>query len=531
MYKKAGGKLSGVGISDQTIRDKILETQGNVIISASAGTGKTHTIIEKILSENKKNNTYKTYAAITFTRKAAKEIRDRIGRTVDYGFIGTNDNFVLKEVIQPFIRDVYGDSYDKNITPDYSNERVTDNYDELLKVIEDTEQGYICKYMDPKKNFGFELALNILKKSYVARRYLKSKYLRIYVDEYQDCDKDMHDFFVYIGERLKIPLFIVGDPKQSIYEWRGGYPKGFKQLTGDDEFTCFVLKHNFRSNMPIQNYSNIFMDDVRGYYTSCDISDEVQYIDCNGIDCKDVLYIIKSWYKQEKTIAFLVRSNRKGEEYAEYLTKQDIEMRYIPRSPLDDSELESTHVWVARCIATYLLQDGYNEYSFYNEIPMPESYDIKKIRKFLKKIQNNWKVKEDKFFECCRNLYVYLVDSIDEDKFKNEIDKLLETIDDPRYKVTYNQTLYKHVVTTVHSSKGLQYDQVIISSKDYFNFDEFDVQLHYVAVSRAKEKLLVLVTDLKYMNKLSKCIDKTKELLGVNINVNNLINKVSNEKI
>jgi hypothetical protein len=33
------------------------------------------------------------------------------------------------------------------------------------------------------------------------------------------------------------------------------------------------------------------------------------------------------------------------------------------------------------------------------------------------------------------------------------------------------------------------------------------------------------------MNKLSKCIDKTKELLGVNINVNNLINKVSNEKI
>jgi len=219
--------LEKIKISDKLVRDEILEMQGNVVISASAGTGKTHIIIERILRDIEKNNNYKTYAAITFTRKAAKEIKDRIGLSIGNGFIGTNDNFIIQEIIQPFIRDAYGDEYNKKLTPNYSNKRASNSYDELLEIIKCSEEGYICKYSEPKKNFGFELALNILKKSNVSRRYLRSKYLRIYIDEYQDCDKDMHNLFIYLSCILEIPLFIVGDVKQSIYEWRGGYPKVF----------------------------------------------------------------------------------------------------------------------------------------------------------------------------------------------------------------------------------------------------------------------------------------------------------------
>lgn len=46
-----------------------------------------------------KGHTYRTFAAITFTRKVAKEIQNKAGMTKSEGFIGTNDNFVLKEII------------------------------------------------------------------------------------------------------------------------------------------------------------------------------------------------------------------------------------------------------------------------------------------------------------------------------------------------------------------------------------------------------------------------------------------------
>lgn len=286
--------MEKIKISDQSVRDAILETEGNIVISASAGTGKTYITIERILRDIKKNNTYKNYAAITFTRKAAKEIRDRIGLGIGDGFIGTNDNFILQEVIQPFIRDAYGEEYNKKLTPDYSNERATNSYCELLDIIKNSEEGYVCKYENPMKNFGFQLALNILQKSHVAKRYLKSKYFRIYVDEYQDCDRDMHKFFLYLSDILQIPLFIVGDTKQSIYEWRGGYPEGFENLIKDKTIcTSFILKHNFRSNIPIQNYSNIFNDDVRSYYIPCDILDEVKYVQSGIDDTEKILEFIK----------------------------------------------------------------------------------------------------------------------------------------------------------------------------------------------------------------------------------------------
>jgi len=510
------------------VRDEVLEVQSNIVISASAGTGKTYTIIERILRDIQKNNAYKVYAAITFTRKATKEIKTRIGLNIGNGFIGTNDSFVMQEIIQPFIRDAYGEEYNKKLTPDYSNERATDSYNELLEIIKKSEEGYVCKYSDFKKNFGFELALNILKKSYVCRRYMKSKYFRIYVDEYQDCDKDMHKFFTYLSDTLKIPLFIVGDTKQSIYEWRGGYPKGFEDLIKDESnFKSFRLSHNFRSNIQIQNYSNIFMDDVREYYTPCEILNEIQYLKYSNIKEDEVLKLIRSWCNEEKTIALLVKVNSFGEEYANYLKQNNINMTYIPHSPLDNSGLESNHVWVARCIATYLLQKNYSEYDFFDEIPMPESYDFKRLKKLLQNIKNNVSKDNEKYFKkYCREVYEYLVDTIDEERYTKEIEKLLESIRDNKYLSTYNQHLYKHIITTIHSSKGLQYDQVIIISSDYFHYNKFDEQLHYVAVSRPKEKLLILLRDNIYTKKIYECINKGKEI-GLDIDIEDLIVEVS----
>src|SRR5690606_20972280 len=85
-------------------------------------------------------------------------------------------------------------------------------------------------YRNNKKNFIFELALIILDKSRAAREYLQAKYEMIFIDEYQDSDKDMHKLFMYFYEHLNLKLFIVGDEKQAIYHWRGAEEDIFERI-------------------------------------------------------------------------------------------------------------------------------------------------------------------------------------------------------------------------------------------------------------------------------------------------------------
>lgn len=61
---------------DIDIRKQIITSNGNIAVSAGAGTGKTYITLQKIVYEIQVEHTFKTFAAITFTRKAAKELQN-----------------------------------------------------------------------------------------------------------------------------------------------------------------------------------------------------------------------------------------------------------------------------------------------------------------------------------------------------------------------------------------------------------------------------------------------------------------------
>ena len=83
---------------------KIVDTAGNLIVRASAGTGKTHTMVAKIAKEIDENRDHRVIAAITFTTKAAREIKERLSVDTTGHFIGTNNSFAIEEVIKPFMK-------------------------------------------------------------------------------------------------------------------------------------------------------------------------------------------------------------------------------------------------------------------------------------------------------------------------------------------------------------------------------------------------------------------------------------------
>ena len=505
---------------DKDIRDEILTTEGSIVISASAGTGKTYTTIQRIIKDTNENNNYQTFAAVTFTRKAAKEITNRLGPKKREGFVGTNDNFIWLEIIQPFMYDVYGMDFKKEIKPDFSDENEIITYGEGIEKIRNTQ--LMCKYRNNKKSFAFQLALEILERSNSCRRYMKAKYYRIYIDEYQDSDVDMHKFFMYINDELGIPLFVVGDSKQSIYGFRGAYSDGFTDLFTNPKFKRFELWHNFRSNKVIQNYSNIFMESVRKHYQPTEFNDEVTAFKYSNTS--EAINYIRDWIDISKKCAFLNFSNDNAKIWSEQLNGVDIPFVYIPSSPLDYSSLESEHIWIARAIAHYSLEQRYSEYDFMDEIPMPEAYRISGVKKLLLGIKDS--EHEQHFYEKnCIKLYGYLGYSEDLEKIKKEISKLYEVVNDDKYIPTYNQDFYKLTSGTIHSSKGLEFEQVIINAQDYDLTRKGIEFLHYVAISRPEERLLIIARN-EHMDRYKRYIHNgvlETQGLGIEVDIDKVI--------
>ena len=511
---------------DFDIREKVLNDLGNIVISASAGTGKTHTTIERIKADISRCNNYQTFAAITFTNKASKEIQNRLGPNKGSGFVGTNDNFILSEIIQPFMYDVYGEECKGDIKPDYSTENQIKSSVEGIERIKTTLT--MCKAFNQKRNFPFILALDILTKSDSARKYLMSKYYRIYIDEYQDSDVDMHRLFLFLCDDLKIPLFIVGDVKQSIYGWRGTDKEGFISLFTKDGFTKYELRHNFRSNIQIQNYSNVFIEDVRHYYQNVELKNEVQLFEYSSED--RAIEFIKSWVDMKKSCAMLIYQNAQAERWSNILKANGLDFSHIPSSPLDNSNLESEHIWIAREISKYNYRSSYSEYDFMDEIVTPEAYKVTEIRKHLEDIVSK-KGNKAELKESYTEFLIYQGYDECTPNLNQTIDTLFNVLNDDKYFNTYNQDLFKQVVTTIHSAKGLEYKQIIIFADNY-NFQDDDNRfLHYVAVTRPEEKLLILCNGKysfnNYMREINNAIGETKKL-DIEIEVDDII-KIMND--
>ena len=295
---------------------------------------------------------------------------------------------------------------------------------------------------------------------------------------------------------------------------------------GIPNFKTYILKHNFRSNLAIQNYSNLFIDDVRGNCKTNTINDEVV-----GFAYRDVAYAIsylKKWIDLSKDCAILIRSNDNGKHWNNLLNQNGLDFTYIYASPLDYSDIESEHVWVARLIANYMLQNRYTEYHFVDEIPATYPYEFKDIKSLLTKLNKD---NETTFKNICFNIYKYFGFDNNE-KIEKEIVCLYDVVTDEKYIPTYNISSYNHIITTIHASKGLEFEQVVIQSKDYNLNVEEDLYLHYVAVSRPKEKLLVLIQcpeQIKYINSIKANISKCNDL-HIALNINNIINGVNSEE-
>lgn len=270
-------------------------TEGRVRVVAGAGSGKTRVIAHRYAYlVNDIGISPGNILCLTFTNKAAQEMKRRISGMVDRGsvndFICTIHSFCAK-----FLRrEIYRIGYPKNFTIideedakqlakqamiEFDIDRKKITAERFLKGVaalkgyEPTH--YIQKHLLPNsssfspdatvrylrlqlKNFALDyddllyFTLYILNQFSDARKYWTEKLNYLMVDEVQDCTGDdwklLHALTQYHGN-----LFIVGDPDQAIYEWRGANPKIFVDFKAK---TDIILNQNYRSTPDILDVAN-----------------------------------------------------------------------------------------------------------------------------------------------------------------------------------------------------------------------------------------------------------------------------------
>ena len=278
----------------------ILKTQGAVMVIAGAGSGKTRVLTNRIaylIAE--KNVLESNILAITFTNKAAKEMKERIyslvGETSKYIWINTFHSMCVRILRQHI--DLLG--YNKNFTILDTSEQKTiiknivkelnlseDSYqpNNILKIISNSKNSMISvNEMKAQARFGFmknvaeiyEYYQKYLKKNSVLdfddlmlktivlfEKYpevlaiYQNKFEYIHVDEYQDTNVIQYKLIKMLSEVHK-NICVVGDDDQSIYSWRGACSDNIINFEKDyEDVEVIFLDQNYRSNSTILDAAN-----------------------------------------------------------------------------------------------------------------------------------------------------------------------------------------------------------------------------------------------------------------------------------
>lgn len=493
-------------ILDQDKRNEILESNhSHYLISASAGSGKTTILVEKAFAmlEKKLIKPYQQIAMLTFTRLATRQIKDKVTELELLPRLGndskhyskaikvaTTESFVLSEVIKPFLRDAFGKDLPigEDLVQNYNNVyKFREFNDGLLQM---KTQNVIGSYRSNKKNFTYQLGLQVLQKSVNAQKYLKARFPVIMVDEYQDVDYDMHQLYMYLKNELKIRLAIVGDLKQMLYGFRGADTKIMNSLKKGDEFSTYRLIHNFRSHLSIVNYSYQFFG--QELVIPHEENRVIFYPDLEVLE--NINKFISTSSSKDDTIAYLFA--RRDQWRNEKVFWENEGFVFIDKPPLNSSY--PNYDILEPVLKLYFDSSNYNIYNLLDDLDVEiKSSTIRKAGL----LQENLNIDIPKALKKIEEI-------MDRNLLEEEKQKFSETLD-KQYSVNFVIEKPKRLALTIHSAKGLEFEHVFINADSFFDpYGIFAKQNHYVAITRPRESLHIVKNE-RYESVLFK--------LGINI--------------
>lgn len=359
--------------------EAVKHVNGPMLVLAGAGSGKTRVLTSRIAYLIENGVSVDNILAITFTNKAAKEMKEReiklIGNDAksiqistfhslglkiikeNYARLGYKSNFVILDsddtltVVKKIMKDL-------NLNPKFYNARDIRNKissakneligpDKFSKV--EFDQNIITVYeiymkkllINNSVDFDDLLTLPIkLFKEYPdVLKYYQDKYKYVLIDEYQDTNEAQYIFSKMLCNNHK-NIFVVGDNDQAIYAFRGANYKNILNFEKDyPDCKVILLEENYRSTQNILDAANSVikhnkMRKDKNLWCNNDVGSKVKYIkvDSDKEECAYVSDKIKELHDNNvsyEDIAILYRTNAQSRLIEEEMLKNGIPYRIV----------------------------------------------------------------------------------------------------------------------------------------------------------------------------------------------------------
>ncbi len=482
--------------------------EDKIFVSAGPGSGKTYTLTHKITNDLKKNEGKKGIIACSFTKESSKEIKKRVNGLISddllsKSFIGTLDSFVYGEIVRPFVNrflfqcDSVNYSQVKEMNFSYPTDtkrtnaitRILDN-GHKWRDVPDVEN-YVKKWF---KKFKDESIYEVSFPSYIIAaayflnlpdltRLFSSKYSCIYIDEAQDLNAYQHYLIDTISDKCGLKVLMIGDGNQSIYEFRGAKPQIFNSLPSRG-FKEYNIDVSVRCHHSILALSYSLFDNERIY----EILENRVFLD-------EVYSDITSLVSSVTNVFVLVESKSRGKNLLREYIDKNIEIIYTESLPYDDNPvlklykdqfmelIEETLFYYFNC------KNIEGRYVYSSEEYIDKLYDLGYVNERFKS-KEVIKRSNESFGDYLSRI-LKIVNTKCPNDLINEISLLIE---DEIYSNHYYLRSDINRIMTIHSSKGLESDTVVVLLEYDFSLNSSTKRKYFVAFSRAKNKLYINFT-------------------------------------
>ncbi|TDL82087.1 UvrD-helicase domain-containing protein [Peribacillus frigoritolerans] len=535
-------------------QNSILEWNNNAVIVAGPGSGKTWTLAKKIQQVIEDCRDYQGVIAISYTNKASKELEKRaklLCSETKQSFFSTIDSFCSSEIVLSFgkrlmgtpprlvlVEKVQDEEQEqlirtikkaiKAILEKYSEFPIQQIYDQEICIYEELDYSY-RKYLEERFLSGYfdlhligGMANLIIMSTKTCAKYLKAKYRYVVIDEFQDSDFEQFSLFRRLSE-IGIISWAVGDFNQSIYSFKSGSPEYMQQLTTMATFEKFDMNINHRCHPFIQSYADLFLRLQRGMDISSVPKGESRIV---KVSLTGTQYQIGYWLNEtidkiieisgvdkKSEIALLGRTNETLEMISDVLK---IPHRLQHKLLLTDDRSIGGNILRQLMILSF----NPKEYTAKDFIENHFDYRVRGIRKNIVavkslikefKLESQNEATDVKKSERVINLLIGIIQNIYPDYVLSELTKAACE------QLIYNPTLLENFrpfkveevqLLTIHGSKGLEFDVVLHLDLFEDTFPDFrskgkpiklreDENLHYIALTRAKEYVFLISNSIK----------------------------------
>lgn len=362
----------------------VKHTDGPLLIMAGAGSGKTRVLTHRIAYLlDEKDISPRNVLAITFTNKAAREMRGRVRQLVGAGSeqiwvstfhsmcvrilrrdidrIGYSSNFSILDssdqlsAIKQVLKDLNIDpkkfepkamlgqiSTAKNelMTPEAYNNKVGNFYERQVGQVYTAYQKMLQKNQSLDFDDLIMQTIHLFKRVPEILEYYQRRFQYIHVDEYQDTNHAQYFLVKQLANRFQ-NLCVVGDSDQSIYRWRGADIENILSFEKDYPHARTVfLEQNYRSTKSILDAANhvierntgrkpknLWTENAKGkniaYYQGATEQEEALYV------TDKIQHLTLKEGFSPNDVAILYRTNAQSRAIEDTLMKSDIAYQMV----------------------------------------------------------------------------------------------------------------------------------------------------------------------------------------------------------